>query len=78
MVELDGARQDMVWRCLNVLELPGSRSRYELENFIQRQPKRFLGNYSPREFIFILEKLKVVKIEWRKRYAVSFQNIVIT
>jgi len=91
MIELDSARQDMMWRCLDFIypsykkgkkkfeEPNGKVSRWNLEEFMKMQHKRWLGNYEPLRFMYLLEQFGVVELSWEKATPLrSYQQVTIT
>jgi len=78
MIELDDARQEMLWRCLNYIGESGKVSRYNLRHFMHMQHKRWLGNYTSKHFIMVMESFGVVKILSRLDTGITYQSIEIT
>jgi len=78
MIELDDARQEMLWRCLNYIGESGKVSKYNLGHFMTNQHKRWLGNYTTTHFIKVMESFGVVKSCYRLDTGITYQSIEIT
>ena len=77
MIELDSARQEMIWRILNFLEGHKSITRFEMEVFMTKQHRRFLGNYSRPRFINIIESLDLFTSKWETKSGHNFKTFSI-